>query len=399
MKVFTKIFTLQLFLFCVIFAANAQPNQRSITSPEILPDNRVTINLLAPQADNVKLLGGWMANSFMGEDMTKQSDGVWTYTTTEPLKEDLYRYSFLVDGVKTLDPSNIKQLRDNSNYFSYFILPGELSNNYKMNDVPHGTVSNIWYDSPVLEMNHRRMYVYTPVGYEKSTKRYPVLYLLHGVFSDEEGWISIGRAVNILDNLIALGKAEPMIMVMTNGNFFQHASPNDVTPEKVNIMEGIYKYAGKFEESLVKDIVPFVDSNFRTLANSENRAIAGFSMGGGQATYTALTYPDLFAWVGSFSGAFVVWPNVRPAPDVNDIDLNALENKVFPNLDASINSKLKLLYLTIGTLDPLLDPQHKVRNWFREKGIQFEDIETEGYAHVWGYWRMNLVDFTTKIFK
>jgi enterochelin esterase family protein len=248
-------------------------------------------------------------------------------------------------------------------------------------------------------MKQRRMYVYTPPGYEKSGKEYPVLYLLHGVFSDEYGWISIGRAVNILDNLIALGKAEPMIVVFTNGNYFQAASPDELQPPDIQIMEGIYRYAGTFEESIVKDIVPFVDANFRTFAISGKRAIAGFSMGGGQATYTALTYPDEFAWVGSFSGAFVVWPGVRPAPDVNDIDLTALDNRVFPHLDSSVNSKLKLLYLTIGSEDPLLEPQYKVRTWLRGKGIHFDDIVTEGYAHVWGYWRLNLVDFTTKIFK
>ena len=381
----------------IIFSSQAQETSLSIISPEILPDNRVTFSLYAPLATDVKLVGGWMTNTFMGEEMTKGEDGVWFYTAN-PLKEDLYRYSFLVNGVKALDPNNIKVLRDDSNHFSYFVMPGNLSSRYMMNDVPHGTLSKVWYDSPVFEMQ-RRMYVYTPPGYEKGTDKYPVMYLLHGVFCDEDGWNSIGAAVNILDNLIAQGKAKPMILVMPNGNFHQSAAPNDVEPPQIDIMSELYENAGTFEGSIITDIIPFIDRNYRTLSNRENRAIAGFSMGGGQATYTAFTNIDQFAWVGSFSGAFVVWPNVRPAPEVNDVDMDAVENIVFPNLNSSINSKMKLIYLTIGTEDPLLESQLKIRNWLKEKDIHFEDILTKGYAHVWGYWRMNLVDFTSKVFK
>ncbi len=307
-------------------------------------------------------------------------------------------YTFKVNGVTTLDPNNIKVGRDGTRYSSYFVIEGKSTESFVMNDVPHGTVSKIWYDSPEFNMQ-RRMYVYTPAGYEQSTGKYPVLYLLHGTGGDEDAWNSIGLAVNIMDNLIAEGKAKPMIVVMTNGNYNQNVSPSENPPFNENFRVNYDENAGRFEKSLVEDIIPFIDSNYRTYTNRENRAVAGLSMGGGQATYAGFTYNDKFAWIGSFSGAFVVWPNVRPAPGVNDINMDAVENIVFPNLDASINPKMKLIYLAIGTEDPLIEPQRKFKNWLKEKDIQFKDIETPGYAHVWPLWRFNLIEFSSLLFK
>ncbi|WP_297094507.1 esterase family protein [uncultured Draconibacterium sp.] len=382
-------------LFPVIASAQFQRGP-VIISPEILPNNTVTFKINAPEATSVKLVGNWMANPFAGESMTKDADGIWSITT-DPLKQDFYQYSFQVNGVTAIDPSNVKVCRDGSRFTNYFVLPGDQSNLYKVQDVPHGTVSKVWYDSPTLGMK-RRMFVYTPAGYEGSNEKYPVLYLLHGMGGDEDAWSSVGAAENIMDNIIAKGLTKPMIVVMPNGNYNQSAAQNILSP-KTNFMASYDENAGKFEESLVKDIIPFIDGNYRTYTDSKNRAIAGLSMGGGQATYAGLTNVDKFDYIGSFSGAFVIWPNVRPAPGVNDLNMEAVENIVFPGLDSGVNSKMKLMYLAIGTEDPLIDPQRKFKDWLDEKNIQFENIETPGYAHVWSLWRMNLVEFGSQLFR
>jgi len=393
----TKKQLISVFIFLIILVNSYAQRPPEINSPEIHADNRVMLKLYAPGATDVELTGSWLSNPFAGDKMTRNENGVWTYTT-EPLGDDMYMYSFMVHGVRTADPANIKLARDGSRYSNYFIVKGEHSEYYGIKDVSHGTLAKVWFDSPVLSMK-RRMYVYTPAGYEKGQDKYPVLYLLHGVGGDEDAWTSIGAAINIMDNLIADGKIKPMILVMPNGNYNQFVSPNEIPPLQPNFMAAYDQNAGKFEESLIKDIIPFIDSNYRTLADRENRAVAGLSMGGGQAVYTALTHVDKFAWIGSFSGAFVVWPDVRPAPGVNDIDLDAVENTVFPKLDSSINSEMKLIYLAIGTEDPLIEPQRKFKNWLNDQNIQFSDIETEGYSHVWTLWRWNLIEFTSRLFK
>jgi len=379
-----------------VCTVSAQQSPR-ITSPKILPDNRVEFSIYAPVATDVKIVGGWMSNPFTGEDMNKSDEGVWTYTTA-PLKEDMYSYTFKVNGVTTIDQNNIKVVRDGTRYSNYFVIEGENTEAFVMKNVPHGTVSKVWYDSPVLGMQ-RRMYVYTPAGYELSTDKYPVLYLLHGAGGDEDAWTSMGVAVNIMDNLVSEGRAKPMIVVMTNGNYNQSVSPDENPDPAVNFRAGYDENAGRFEESLIEDIIPFMDGNYRTFTDRGNRAVAGLSLGGGQATYAGLTNMDKFAWIGSFSGAFVVWPGVRPAPGVNDISLNAVENSIFPHLDSSINSQMKLIYLAIGTEDPLIEPQRKFKNWLKGKNIRFMDVETPGYAHVWTLWRFNLIEFSSLLFK
>ena len=372
LRLYRKV-NLLLVLVLVAVTSQAQP---SIISPEIFQKNRVSFRLNAPKSSEVKIVGDWMKNQSAGEDMVKNDSGIWEFTT-DPLKEDLYMYTFIVDGVTAIDPNNIHVIRDGKRYRNTVIVPGNQSNLFKMSDVPHGTLSKVWYDSSTLEMK-RRMFVYTPAGYEQSADKYPVMYLFHGVGGDENDWTTIGVAVNIFDNMIAQGKAKPMILVMTNGNYNQSVSPDDNPPIQDDFMAYYDDNAGKFEESVVKDVIPFIEDNYRTYTDREHRAIAGLSMGGGQATYTGLNNIDKFAWIGSFSGAFVVWPNVRPAPGINDLDMDAVENIVFPGLDASVNSQLKLLYLAIGTEDPLLDPQRKFKVWLDKKGIQFTNIETEG---------------------
>jgi len=238
-----------LFIFSIILVNSYAQRPPVITSPNILPDNCVTLSLYAPMATDVELTGSWLSNPFAGEKMARNENGVWTYTT-EPLGDDMYMYSFMVHGVRTADPANIKLARDGLRYSNYFIVKGEHSEYYGMKDVSHGTLAKVWFDSPVLSMK-RRMYVYTPAGYEKGQDKYPVLYLLHGVGGDEDAWASIGAAVNIMDNLIAGGKIKPMILVMPNGNYNQFVSPDEIPPLQPNFMAAFEENAGKFEESLV----------------------------------------------------------------------------------------------------------------------------------------------------
>ena len=220
-------------------AANAQQalwGAAPVVSPEIHPDNTVTFRLKAPKADKVQVTGDFLPTQkiktpfgeFDGPGVADlvQKDGVWEYTTTAPLAPELYSYTFLVDDLKITDPSNVHQLRDVASVTNVFIIGGDYADYFKINDVPHGTVSKVWYNSPSLGMN-RRLTVYTPAGYEKGDKRYPVFYLLHGMGGDENAWTELGRAAQVLDNMIAQGKAEPMIVVMTNGNAALQAAPGE----------------------------------------------------------------------------------------------------------------------------------------------------------------------------
>jgi len=193
-----------------------QRRTNRIVSPDIQENKGVTFRLFAPDATKVSLSGNWMPAGGAPVELMKGDSGVWAITTAV-LQPEIYTYSFYVNGVKTLDPSNSQVVRDGSRFESMLIIPGKESDVYMVKDVPHGQLSKVWYPSPTLGKN-RRMYVYTPPGYEKSDKKYPVFYLLHGAGGDEDAWTTLGRAPYILDNLIAQGKALPMIFVMANGN-------------------------------------------------------------------------------------------------------------------------------------------------------------------------------------
>lgn len=273
-------------------------------SPEVLPDNKVIFRLQAPLAKtvSVSIKGDWLvAGSEINENMIKGDSGLWT-VTVGPLKPEYYGYTFVIDGVSVLDPGNLHIRRDWLGNESVLLVPGKESELYFVQDVPAGTVSKVWYDSPVIGLR-RRMYVYTPPGYEKGTDKYPVLYLLHGGFNDEETWTSVGRINVIIDNLIAQGKVKPMIVVMPNGNSDQAAASFDSYPVKLPSANRISKPGGtngQFEESLVKDVIPFIEASYRVLANKENRAIIGYSMGGGQTFRITVNNPDVFGYIGVF---------------------------------------------------------------------------------------------------
>ena len=290
-----------------MWAQQALFDQNNLTSPEQNADGTVTFRLYAPKAITAEVVGDFLPAGTMMAPMKEEKNGVWTYTTPGKLQPEMYSYKFRVNGMELLDPSNAYHCRDIASFTNIFIVTdqeGDKGSLYSVNRVPHGNVSKVWYPSPTLKTN-RRMTVYTPADYDKGG-RYPVLYLLHGAGGDEDAWTTLGRAAQILDNLIASGKAKPMIVVMPNGNANCDAAPGewDKGMYKPSFMgHNASKPVASTEESF-KDIVNYVDKNYRTLANKKNRAICGLSMGGGHSFGISKLYPDLFNYVGLFQQPF-----------------------------------------------------------------------------------------------
>ena len=362
-------------------------NTGDIKSPEMHQDNVVTFRMKAPDAKKVEIEGSFLNGR---KDMTKGNDGVWTYSSA-PLWPELHTYCFYVDGIRMLDPQNVYMIRDIATYTHYFLIDGALSANYIVRDVPHGTMSKVWYPSPTLGMNQRRMTVYTPAGYDNNTKeKYPVLYLLHGAGGDENAWSELGRAAQILDNLIAQGKAKPMIMVMPNGNGGQQAVPGEYP-------NSMYKPSfmnertmdGAIEAAFVKDVVGYVDSHYRTIADKQHRAIAGLSMGGFHSLWISANNPETFDFVGLFSAAISREnPQGEYAYIYQDLD---------KKLTAQFEKAPKLYYIAIGDKDFLFNDNVNYRSKLDAKGVKYEYWETDG-GHEWRNWRKYLNAFLQKIF-
>ena len=356
-----------------------------LISPEIHENKTVTFRIKAPKAVKVQVLGDFLSKGVA--DLVENKEGVWEYTTPEPLAPELYSYAFVVDGLKVNDPNNVYMIRDVATVNNIFIVGGERADLYKVNNVPHGSVAKVWYHSPSLGID-RRMTVYTPAGYETSGKRYPVFYLLHGMGGDENAWSELGRAAQILDNLIAQGKAEPMIVVMTNGNADLEAAPGESslgymppTTRLGKTMEGSF-------ETHFPEVVKFIDKNYRTKANKKNRAIAGLSMGGFHSLHISKQYPDMFDYVGLFSAAIMPGKNAT-SPIYKD-----MEGK----LKLQFAKKPALYWIAIGKTDFLYKANRESRKLLDEKGYPYEYFENED-GHIWRNWRIYLTEFTPKLFK
>ena len=380
---------LMVLMACSVHAQQDIFGEAPITSPVIHDDQTVTFRLEAPEVSMVTVTGSWMGRS-ESQEMTRDDDGVWTYTTP-PLTPELYRYSFAVDGVRTIDPSNAHVIRDVASISNIFLIEGGVADYYAVQDVPHGTVAFPWYESPGTDKT-RRLAVYTPPGYSSSEQRYPVMYLLHGIGGDEEAWLGSGRAREIFDNLIAEGKAEPMIVVMPNGNVAQKAAPGNSSDGMVmptfslpNTMDGL------FEETF-GDVMRFVEENYRTRENKESRAIAGLSMGGYHTAYISQNYPNTFDYVGLFSPALNVKPDDHP------------DAPAYQNLDAKLRQQMEngyeLYWIAVGEDDfPVLyQGIQDYRKGLDEMGMNYEYQETSG-GHTWDNWRQYLVEFTQLLFK
>lgn len=344
---------------------------RQVTSPEMKGDS-VTFRLSARNAKQVSLSGSWMTGR--GGVQMQNQGGVWTATIAKPSPE-IYTYNFVVDGLAVNDPQNFMVQRDGTRYLNMLMIPGERTANY-FEANQRGTVSHPWYDSKILGIN-RRLTVYTPYGYEQNkNKKYPVLYLLHGAGGDEEAWTSMGRAAQILDNLIEKGLAEPMIVVMPNGNPNQQAAQTLGLPNSnKNMREAGMRDA--YVKSLCEEIVPFIEREYRAIAKPESRAIAGLSMGGGHTITATHLYPALFDYI---------------------CPLSAAGNTTVEQVKALKAAGVKLYFLACGTSDFLYDGSKKLDAALTEGGLDHIFYQSEG-GHVWYNWRLYLNEFAPKLFK
>ncbi len=388
-----RIFVLisSLILTLGLFAQNREPQ---LISPEINGQN-ITFRFRAPKAIKVELNGDFLPvkeietsfgkmNMPAPVEMIESENGIWEYTV-ENIAPDFYAYTFTVDGIQMLDPANLKVVRDGQRMNNYFIIPGEKSNLYLEASEKKGTLSKVWYSSPAYG-KVRRMYVYTPYGYEKSKQKYPVLYLQHGGGGDEDAWSSLGRACQIMDNLIAKGKAEPMIVVMPNANPDQLASPDVMeripgpTIFELGMESEELHSGGAYVKSIVEDIIPYVESNYRVIKKKEARAIAGLSMGGIYTLYTTARYPDLFDYIGVLSMGFT------PGRDVT------------AELTPVKKSGYKLYWVGCGESDMAYANAERLLNGLSDMDMEYTYFDKVG-GHNWDTWRVCLKEMAPLLFK
>ncbi|HWC99648.1 MAG TPA: alpha/beta hydrolase-fold protein [Candidatus Sulfopaludibacter sp.] len=368
----------------------AQPGRGpAFRSPEVSADGKVTLRLRAPNAKDVAVTG-------MGERLAMQKDeqGIWT-ATTGVLKPDIYLYSFNVDGLSISDPANPLHQSSYSNLGpSMVTVPGPVL--WEPGEGPRGVVAHHFYKSASIGDN-RDYYVYTPPNYNPARKEaYPIFFVLHGLGDDAAAWLNVGAANVILDNLINQGKAAPMVMVNTlgygTGDGPRGAMGAGMIPA--------------YTKALLEEILPQVEKEYHVSKDRTQHAIAGLSMGGAEATYVGLNHLDQFAYVGSFSGAYVMWPRAEaaaPAPaggrgggrSITEADME----KNFPKLDAKAASQLRLLWIACGTSDGLIGVNRQFKTWLKAKNVPFTEVEVPGMAHVWPLWRENLAELAPLLFR
>lgn len=371
--------------FLLAFTPLARAQERAtrppaVISPEVAADRKVTFRILAPNAENVRLAGGDIpGNGGSGTAFTKGENGVWE-ATLGPVPAGAYRYHFNVDGVATVDPRNPATSESNNNTWSLVVVPG--SDLFDTKDVPHGALAAVTYHSKSLD-KPRRMHVYTPPGYERGEGTFPVFYLLHGASDSDASWSTIGRAGIILDNLIAAGKARPMIVVMPAG----HTGP--------------FGFGGRgfqndgFQDDFTKDIRPYIESHYRVKNERSQRAIAGLSMGGSQTLNLAFAEPEEFAYVGVFSsGVFGIAGGLGGAAPNRQWE----ESHKAVLDDPALKTGLKLLWFGCGEEDFLLSTSRETVKMLQSHGLDVVSKETDG-GHTWRVWRDYLAEFAPQLFQ
>jgi enterochelin esterase family protein len=372
-------------------AAFAQQGTRRIVSPEVLPDHRITFRLGAPNAAEVVLR--FSEGGPQSHPMTKGEDGVWS-VTIGPVEPEIYTYSFLVDGVKTIDLANPIAKIGASIDASVVEIPGDPPRFDQVQEVPHGSVDIHTYVSGVSK-TQRGLYVYVPPDYyAQPPKRFPVLYLWHGGGGAEQDWSRDGRAGVILDNLIAQKKAVPMLIVMPNN---VPGTPAPGVAAAAGASPGPATGAGganypMLKQELLEDIIPFVSKRYRTLENRESRAIAGLSAGGGTTLNVGLAGLDHFAWIAEFSSG--IFGGVA---GYGQFDIGKISPDFYKD-PAATNKKLKLFYMSCGTEDPRMPFQKKALDDFQGHKINVTFAAFPG-AHEWKVWRHSLADLAPKLFR
>lgn len=382
--------------FCYAQESNdfhpASTNVWGAEYPRVDSSGRVQIRVKAPDATKVRL------NFWSGPkvDMEKQADGFWT-VTTPPLVPGLHYYTLIIDGAEASD-TNSRAFFGGSKYASMVEVPEPGSTYYSIQDVPHGQVREIWYNSKVTG-SWRHALVYLPPAYDTETKaRYPVLYLQHGGGEDETGWIRQGNANFILDNLIAAGNCKPMIIVMAYG-YARRAgqTPPDLTGKAFGspeMMKAMQDMAATFEDDVTQVLVPFIDSTLRTLSDRDHRAMAGLSMGGMQTFQVTLNHLDMFSYIGGFSGAGGLFVLAN-----RNLDTKTDYNGVFAD-SAAFAKKVHLLWIGVGTNEPerMRSGLQKLHTSLQEANIQHVFYESPGTDHEWQTWRRDLKDFAPRLF-
>ena len=368
------------------FAAHAQQaifEKHDTRSPLFNDDGTVTLQVKAPDAQKVSIIGDCVENG--RADMTKRDD-FWYYTT-QVLPPELYNYRFYVDGAEAQDAGNIERSRDVRSFMSIFIVSkeeGDCGYLYQNHNVEHGDVAHVWYDSPTLGMK-RRMSIYTPAGYDKG-KDYPVLYLLHGAGGDEEAWLTLGRTAQIMDNLIALGKAKPMIVVMPNGNASDDAGPLETGILKKENPKATY------EESF-PDIMNYVASHYKIKKGADNTAICGLSMGGYHTFRISMLNAGTFGYMGLFSAA------VRLDRSQKSFEEQLADHpEAAAQLKALFAAKPHLYWIAIGKEDFLFQQNVALRQYLDKMQYPYEYFENGG-GHIWRNWRIYLSMFAPRLFQ
>ena len=390
--------SLALAMLCI--GASAQErlfNSASVQSPVVNADGTVTFNLFAPKAVKVEVTGDFLPEQSNVAALKEGPNGVWSYTTGK-LAPEMYSYTFNIDGMTGVkDPANVYVNRDIISFTNIFIVSdekGDKGDLYRVNEVPHGNLSKVWYNSPTLK-RQRRMTVYTPAGYDKG-KNYPVMYLLHGAGGDENAWSELGRAAQIMDNLIATGKAKPMIVVMPNGNTDCQAAPGEWSRGmyQPSFMGSVNQRPIATMDESFMDIVKYIESHYKVAKGKKNRAICGLSMGGGHSFATSKRYPDAFNYVGLFSAGL----NIGGERNKSFYELLQQNKEVQQQLSRLFSAKPALYWIAIGKTDFLYQQNADLRRYLDEKGYKYEYVETEG-GHIWRNWRIYLTMFAQKIFK
>ncbi len=370
----------------------AETNVWGASYPRVDSTGRVQIRVKAPESSSVKV-NFWSGRKM---DMVKQKDGFWT-VTTPPLAPGLHYYTLMIDGAEVSD-LNSHAFFGGTKHASAVEVPEQGSTYYSIQDVPHGQVREVWYNSKVTG-TWRHALVYTPPNYDtKPDMRYPVLYLQHGGGEDETGWIRQGRANFILDNLIAAGECKPMIIVMAYGYARRAGQPDedmaDVPFGSAKMMKAMQEMTDAFEDDVTQALIPFIDSTFRTLPDRDHRAMAGLSMGGMQTFQITLNHLDLFSHIGGFSGAAasLAFGNEKPDPKI-------FSNGVFAD-PAAFAKKVHLLWLGVGTEEPenMREGIRRLHKSLLEANIQHLYYESPGTDHEWQTWRRDLKDFAPRLF-
>lgn len=386
----TKIGFLTGWLLLVTCLSLAQIPQRQPTpndtlkSPEVLSDGRVVFRIYAPKASEVTVGGDWIPQGLgTGGRLTMDEQGVWSITVG-PLPSDFYSYTLTVDGVRTLDPKNAFIKQGVNSVDNMFFLPGTDAAFQDSQAVPHGEIRKVWYKSSTLNQE-RRLHIYFPPGYDNSKAKYPVFYLLHGGGDEDSGWSTIGRAGFILDNLIAAGKAKPMLVVMPNGSLPRPPIVPGAPPDPA----AAAAFQDRFVSELLKDIVPFVERTYRVTPGTANRAIAGLSMGGGQTMRVVGSNPDQFAYVG-------VWSmGVNPQTTA---DFEKRNTSLLGNADKA-NKQIRLFEISCGEKDTLAFTGAKnLDEILKKRGINHAMNVSPG-GHTWINWRQYLRDYTQRLFR